>query len=150
MKRFAAVLVGPLLVAACGSSPASPSAAIAQAPMAVGLSLTFSSAGGTAQGGLGSPLAVTVSAGAIGAVSPGTIEEAVFKVTDAMGETLAEIRVPTRLPIPPRVGGSAPTASVTQTVTWPVEKGYGKRIDVTLTIRDPSGATQTLAFWAPR
>jgi hypothetical protein len=150
MKRLAIVLLVPLLAAACGSSPASPSAAIAQAPIAVGLSLSFFSAGGTAQGGLGSPLTVTVSAGAVGAVSPGTIEAAVFKVVDAMGEIIAEVSVSTSLPIPPRVGGSSQTASVTQTLTWPIEKGYGKRIDVTLTIRDSSGATQTLSFWAPR
>jgi hypothetical protein len=140
-----------LLASGCGSSPTGPSTTGNEnLPRPVAVALSLLSIGGTAQGGLGSPLSVTLSAGALGPESPGTLEAVTFKVTGADGTTLADARVTTSVPVPARVGGSGQTAKVSTTLTWPIEKGYGKRVDVTLTIRDANGAIQTLSFSSPR
>ena len=145
-KTFTLALLVPLLGSACGSTPAGPSEPAAQAPVAVGLSLSILSMGDSSQG-MGSPTTVTVGARAVGEISAGTIEAVAYRMSDAAGATLAEASLASRLPIP---AGSSPEARVSQTLSWNTEKGYGKRIDVTLTVRDSSGMVRTISYWAPR
>ena len=96
---------------------------------------------------MGSPTTVTVGARAVGDVSAGMLEGVSFRMSDAAGLTLAEVSVPSHLPIP---AGASQEATVSQTLAWDLEKGYGRRLDVALTIRDPSGMVRTITYWAPR
>lgn len=146
MRSVTLSLLAPLLFAACGISPASPTPAAAPSPVAVGLSLQIAYLGG-ANTGMGSPATVTVGARAVGEVSAGTLEGVSFRMSDAAGLTLAEARVDSHLVIP---AGGSPEATVSQTLAWDIAKGYGRRVDVTVTVRDPSGTARTLSYWAPR
>lgn len=146
MRPVIASLLVPLLFAGCGHAPASPTPAAAPSLVAVGLSLQIVSRGGSYPD-MGSPATVTVGARAVGEVSAGTLEEVSFRMSDAASVTLAEVRVDRRLAIP---AGASPEATVSQTLVWDIEKGYGRRVDVTLTVRDPSGLVRTLTYWAPR
>ena len=146
MRSAASSLLVAVLAAACGSSPVSPTAPAAQAPLAVGLTLSILSIGDSSQG-MGSPTTVTVGATAPGGMSAGTIEAVTFRMSDAAGVVLAEAGVTSNLPIP---SGGAQQARVSQTLAWSIERGYGKRVDVTLTVRDSSGTVRTISYYAPR
>lgn len=146
MRPVTLSLLVPVLAAACGSSPVSPTPPAAQAPVAVGLSLQILSLRDSSEG-MGSPTTVTMGARAVGEVSAGTIEVVAFRMSDAAGATLAEASVATRLPIP---AGSSQEARVSQTLVWDTEKGYGKRIEVTLTVRDSAGMLRTISYSNPK
>ena len=143
MKRFALSFLVPLLSAACGSSLAGPSpAAVQPAVNALALTLQLFSAGESSKG-WGSPTTVTIRAGTGGAAA-GTIESAKLKIVTAQGETLAEASLDSRFGTPP--DGVLSANTMVQKLTWSVESGYGARLDVTLTVRFPSGELRTVSF----
>lgn len=129
----------------CGSHPVSPSVNPPDSPSAaLSFSLSLSSMGYGAPG-LGSPTTVALSVFTTNGVSPGAVEGAAFKMFGAGGEVVAEAMLITSPPI--RVGASpGEPATVGQTLTWSVEKGYGRRLEVLVTIRDGQGNTSVVPF----
>jgi hypothetical protein len=90
--------------------------------------------------GWGAPTAVAlwVTSGPPAAV----IEKAVLKMIDENDETLSEASITLDETFPPE--GQRATTNLVQTMTWPVERGYAKRLDITLTMRSASGELSTV------
>ncbi len=144
MKRLIAFGFLPLLAAACGSSPASPTPVAptaSRAAVAIGMQLSPSGVGGFT-----TPTSLTLSFST--RFSPGRIEKADFRMLDAQGQLLTEASVTAS------VGSTNPdqyfsAETVVQTFRWPAERGVGARIDVALTYRDAEGVLKTLSLSVP-
>jgi hypothetical protein len=70
------------------------------------------------------------------------VEKALFKMIDESGNTLAEASIAANGPLP--ADGYIDGTVVVQTLTWPTERGNGKRLDMTLTVRSASGELNTV------
>lgn len=144
MKRLIALGILPLLVAACGSSPASPTpAAPTELRSVAAVAIQLSPSG---VGGFTAPTSLTLSF--MTRPAPGSLEKADFRMLDAQGQLLVETSVTAS------VGSSNPDQyfspeTVVQTFRWPAERGVGAQIDVTLTYRDANGALKTLSLSVP-
>jgi hypothetical protein len=75
------------------------------------------------------------------------IESATFRMLDDQGQVLTQATIAMGDNLPPDAYLSGNT--VVQTLTWPLEKGYGKRIDGSLTLRSAAGDVRTVPISIP-
>lgn len=147
MRKVALSLLVPLLAAACGSSPISPTpAATAGSPAAPGVSLAIRLAPDSdPTTGWRSPTSVSLQA--FDRAASAIIESATFRMLDDQGQVLAQATAAMgdNLPADAYLSGN----TVVQTLTWPLEKGYGKRIDGSLTLRNAAGEVRTVPLSIP-
>jgi hypothetical protein len=136
-------LLVPLLASGCGSSPAGPNPAAApvDAParpaLSFGLQLVPDSVTGI---GWSPPTAVTLRSATF--TPPAVLEKAVFRMVDEFGNTLAESSIAAGGPLPPN--GYMDATAIAQTLTWPAERGFAKRLDLILTVRNALGESSTV------
>jgi hypothetical protein len=138
MRNVTLSLLAAVLAAGCGSSPVAPTPAAVSAPTAVSFGLQFTPDSVTGKGWY-PPTAVTLRAASF--VPQAKVEKAVFRMIDDRKETLAEASIAIDGPIPP--DGYMDATAVVQTLTWPADRGFGKRLDMVLTLRTPSGELTT-------
>jgi hypothetical protein len=108
--------------------------------LVVAVSLGAVSQGETSQG-WGSPAIFTLR------VMTGVIESATFRMFNAQGEILVEASLDSRSPAP--ADGSVSGNTAARTLTWPVEKGYGTRLDIGFSVRLSSGELRTSSLSIP-
>ena len=137
MRYVTLSLLVPLLASGCGSSPVGPSPVAAPAPraLAVRILITPDSLAGQ---GFHSPTTIKLS---VTSTPASTIDRATFRMIDDRGEILTEGVVSVEGPVPTDAYLDATT--VAQTLTWPAERGSGKRLDYALTLRSASGELTT-------
>jgi len=91
------------------------------------------------------PVALTFRASDGGA--PVTIQSATFRMLDEQGRVLASATAAVGEPLVEGVYISGDV--VVQTLSWPRDQGYGKRIDGSLTFRSVSGEVKTIPTSIP-
>lgn len=138
MRYVTLSLLVPLLASGCGSSPVGPSPVAAPAPRALAVRILITPDALAGQG-FHSPTAIKLSVTSITPAS--TIDRATFRMIDDRGEILTEGVVSVEGPVPTDAYLDATT--VAQTLTWPAERGSGKRLDYALTLRSASGELTT-------
>lgn len=148
MKSVRFSFLVPLLAAACGSSPMSPSPTTEsnRAAPVVGVSLSVSlTPDSDPTTGWRSPTSVTTQV--FDRRGPAIVESATFRMLDDRGNVLTQASIVTGESIPKDayLSGNA----VVLTLAWAVEGGYGKRIDGSVTIRSAIGDLQTVPFSIP-
>ncbi len=139
MRNVTLSLLVPLLASGCGSSPASPTPAAAPARQALSFGLQFTPDSVTGKGWV-SPTAVALRSPTF--TPPGVVEKAVFRMIDDLGNTLAESSIAAGGPLPP--DGYMDATAIVQTLAWPAERGFAKRLDLILTVRAASGELSTV------
>jgi len=144
MRTVTLSLLVPLLMSGCGSSPAGPTPAAATAPHATAVSFLLSP---DAEPGKGFRPPTTVGLKYLSLTPSAMIERAAFKMIDEMGDTLTEASTTAGAPI--SADGSLDATSLVQILNWPAERGYGKRIDIVLTVRSASGELSTINLSIP-
>jgi len=144
MRNVRLSLLVPLLAWGCGSSPASPTPVATPAPRAFSFGLQFTPDSVPGQGWY-PPTAVTLRAASF--VPSAVVEKAVFRMIDDRGETLAESTIVAGEPIP--LDGYMDATAIVQTLRWPAERGFGKRLDMILTVRAMSGELSTVTTSIP-
>ncbi len=145
MRNAALSLLVPLLASGCGSSPASPTTpSAAPAPRVLSFQLQTAPDAETGKGWR-SPTAVTL--GSTTFTPWASVEKAVFKMIDERGDTLAEASIAANGPVSP--DGYMDAKTIVQTMTWPVERGYAKRLDLVLTVRSAAGELSTVTASIP-
>jgi len=79
--------------------------------------------------------------------APATIQSATFRMLDEGGRVLAEATLALGDPVPRDAYLSGDV--VVQTLSWPKDQGYGKRIEGSVTVRSASGEVITLPLSIP-
>ena len=139
MRKVALSLLVPLLAWGCGSSPASPTAPAPERGPALSFGFQFTPDSVTGKGWY-PPTAVTLRS--VTFAPPAVVEKAVFRMIDDLGNTLAEASIAAGGPLLP--DGYMDATAIVQTLTWPAERGFAKRLDLILTVRAMSGELSTV------
>ena len=143
MKRFTAMCCVPLLAAACGSSPVAPTPTPPSGPRGTSLQMMYT--GPDSVRGWAPPTSLTLRAN--DGAAPVSIQSATFRMLDEQGRVLASATAAVGEPLVEGVYISGDV--VVQTLSWPLDQGYGKRIDGSLTFRSVSGEVKTIPISIP-
>lgn len=144
MRSVTLSLLAAVFASGCGSAPAAPTPAAAPAPRALSFALQFTPDSVTGKGWY-PPTAVALRAASF--MPQATVEKAVFRMIDDRGEALAEASIAVDGPIPP--DGYMDATAIVQTLTWPADRGFGKRLDMILTVRSATGERSTVTASIP-